>query len=135
MERSRPELLDSPLRCHLSQSLSLIHWDVQSLHFFKNLSLLAGKILLIMFIHVGRDQDSLSIVAMFGMRDCLVGLLGMAPAGGLIPIDDSSWRGSELESVTQKWRQGCYCVSFARFMHTMPKRTLYAVFKASPWQS
>ena len=68
MERSRSELVDSPRRCHFSQSLSLIHWDVQSLHFFKNLSLLAGKILLIMFIHVGRDQDSLSCVAMFGKR-------------------------------------------------------------------
>ena len=32
MERSRSELLDSSLRCHLSQSLSLSHWDFQSLH-------------------------------------------------------------------------------------------------------
>ena len=39
-----------------------------------------------------------------GMRVCLVGLLEMAPAEGLTPIDDAGWQGTELESVTQKWR-------------------------------
>lgn len=33
----------------------------------QKLSLLAGKMLLIMFIHVGRDQDSLFLVAMLGI--------------------------------------------------------------------
>ena len=40
----------------------------------------------------------------FEMLGCLVGLLEMAPGGGLIPLNELSWHGTELVSVTQKWR-------------------------------
>jgi hypothetical protein len=58
MERSWPDLLDSPLICHLSQSLSLIHWDFQSLHYCRY----CLQVILILKVSLSICHD----VAMFG---------------------------------------------------------------------